>query len=1083
MRIKLLFILGFMCLAAALTAQRKPVNFPEKTTAGDNDAIYSQEDGADKKIKFSTARKYFLPSINTIATAAPDSTGNTLYLGQFIQTPGDSIYYVDGTGRAVLIFDSAVTGGGNVNVYEIATAADTTTIVSPNEGDLAYVSDSLLFVRGSSWLLFQGRSGGGGSGGVSTEELQDTAAAIRSSMLPFIPVYHVDSINAALQLYNWVQIGRSRSDTIEIDLPIKPRSNQHITVMGYIRNAPGDSIMITRDVSDGDEFIVVEDASEFRVGQWVSVVPGQGGEVQAGGIQTRFVGATGEILSISGDTLFTTELQGHGGITGPDDYTVDSLSYVGQAQSVFLLDSLDNVIIDGDGVIDQNWEALIDLEGTKPISTDSRIEEVRAQCGISINNCTNVKIKGVTVKNAGLHNVAVYLSDKTTIKDVVLQNAHDKNLLSLQSFRFIIDNIRIEGSLFEDGISLYSGANESVISNIHIKDCNRHGFWTNTLAENVVTNNIYIENCKYGFTDWGQDNKVSNLTVMGGDLTSYMTYLDGADGLRMSNFTLDGNGADFDITISLVNSDNVKFGNGIIRNSTSAFFAPIRIGASKHVSFKDIDVIDCEMGHEVISTADSLLFDNVDFINVVDVGTQDTVRAEYISCQGLEKPTFLNGISGAGLVDGDKGDITVTGSTWTINDDAVTMSKIDQAGATSGQVIKWNGSAWAPDDDTGGTSPWTEVSGEVYYSGNVGIGITNPTARLDVRGGDIYCINSGLDARALMGEGLGGSQYGGFKWNASDNTFRLGATSSLNDIVINSDGYVGINTNSPTASLEILSTEGVLFPRGTTAQRPTNNLESQFRYNLDYNRFEYYVVGSSWQQIQSTSFTPTGNFSSTIISDAIVEAYTDATAYADANDAVGVSSVGLSMPSIFTVSNSPVTASGTLTASLATQSANTVLAGPVSGGDAAPTFRALVDGDLPQKDYMEAHSTGTNRYNHIGSALALDTLTSSFATGDFSFDGSAFQTSVAKPIRVTYTLTANLPTGESPQSIAFQLRQNGSTIHNGCNCQTYLGGENQPEQISVSCIFNANAAEDITINLTSAGLFDISNVSFIAEEK
>ncbi len=34
---------------------------------------------------------------------------------------------------------------------------------------------------------------------------------------------------------------------------------------------------------------------------------------------------------------------------------------------------------------------------------------------------------------------------------------------------------------------------------------------------------------------------------------------------------------------------------------------------------------------------------------------------------------------------------------------AVTMPKIAQAGATSGQVIKWNGSAWAPADDAGTT--------------------------------------------------------------------------------------------------------------------------------------------------------------------------------------------------------------------------------------------------------------------------------------------------------------------------------------------------------------------------------------------
>ena len=60
-----------------------------------------------------------------------------------------------------------------------------------------------------------------------------------------------------------------------------------------------------------------------------------------------------------------------------------------------------------------------------------------------------------------------------------------------------------------------------------------------------------------------------------------------------------------------------------------------------------------------------------------------------------------------------------------------------------------------------------------------------------------------------------------------------------------------------------------------------------------------------------------------------------------------VTSVGLSLPNIFTVSNSPVTSSGTLTATLATQTANLVLAGPTTGGAAAPSFRSLVAGDIP----------------------------------------------------------------------------------------------------------------------------------------
>lgn len=82
--------------------------------------------------------------------------------------------------------------------------------------------------------------------------------------------------------------------------------------------------------------------------------------------------------------------------------------------------------------------------------------------------------------------------------------------------------------------------------------------------------------------------------------------------------------------------------------------------------------------------------------------------------------------------------------------------------------------------------------------------------------------------------------------------------------------------------------------------------------------------------------------------------WVSATAIADAGAACGVSggagtvtSVGLALPSIFTVSGSPVTSSGTLTGTLGTEAANTVLAGPASGSAAVPTFRPLGTADLP----------------------------------------------------------------------------------------------------------------------------------------
>lgn len=65
-----------------------------------------------------------------------------------------------------------------------------------------------------------------------------------------------------------------------------------------------------------------------------------------------------------------------------------------------------------------------------------------------------------------------------------------------------------------------------------------------------------------------------------------------------------------------------------------------------------------------------------------------------------------------------------------------------------------------------------------------------------------------------------------------------------------------------------------------------------------------------------------------------------------------VTSVGLSLPAMFTVTGSPVTGSGTLAASLANQSANLVFAGPSSGAAATPTFRSLVAADIPSLSYL-----------------------------------------------------------------------------------------------------------------------------------
>lgn len=87
-----------------------------------------------------------------------------------------------------------------------------------------------------------------------------------------------------------------------------------------------------------------------------------------------------------------------------------------------------------------------------------------------------------------------------------------------------------------------------------------------------------------------------------------------------------------------------------------------------------------------------------------------------------------------------------------------------------------------------------------------------------------------------------------------------------------------------------------------------------------------------------------------------------------------LSSVGLadnSTAPIFTVSNTPLTANGTLDITLNTQAKNLVFAGPTTGANAQPTFRALVAADIPTLSYVT--SIGSSNLT-IGGTAAVPTV-------------------------------------------------------------------------------------------------------------
>lgn len=105
-----------------------------------------------------------------------------------------------------------------------------------------------------------------------------------------------------------------------------------------------------------------------------------------------------------------------------------------------------------------------------------------------------------------------------------------------------------------------------------------------------------------------------------------------------------------------------------------------------------------------------------------------------------------------------------------------------------------------------------------------------------------------------------------------------------------------------------------------------------------------------------------------------------------------VSSVGLSLPNLFTVTGSPVTGSGTLTATLASQTAAQVFAAPAASAG-APTFRALVAGDIPSLTAAKISDfdtqVRTSRLDQLAQATQPVTFGSNVTvTGDLTVNGT-----------------------------------------------------------------------------------------------
>lgn len=233
---------------------------------------------------------------------------------------------------------------------------------------------------------------------------------------------------------------------------------------------------------------------------------------------------------------------------------------------------------------------------------------------------------------------------------------------------------------------------------------------------------------------------------------------------------------------------------------------------------------------------------------------------------------------------------------------------------------------------------------------------------------------------------------------------RYDSTSAKNNFIRNSAAYAGSPQTADILNLGTMRNDGTLIVNGNARF----NLGSDLKWDM-------------WMRDSATGNMlrlPAGTFGSTLKAGPGGKPEWAASGT--------VTSVDLSLPNIFSVTGNPVTTTGTLTATLVSQSQNLVFASP-SGSSGVPTFRSLVSNDIPNLDAAKittgsfAIARGGTGLTALGTALqqlrvnagatALEYFTPSSSVvllKDFYTDQGNTSTSIGiSNALYTYTVPAN----------------------------------------------------------------------------
>ncbi len=162
-----------------------------------------------------------------------------------------------------------------------------------------------------------------------------------------------------------------------------------------------------------------------------------------------------------------------------------------------------------------------------------------------------------------------------------------------------------------------------------------------------------------------------------------------------------------------------------------------------------------------------------------------------------------------------------------------------------------------------------------------------------------------------------------------------------------------------------------------------------------------------------------------------------------------VTSVALTVPAEFSVSGSPITTSGTLAITKANENANLVWAGPQSGAAAAPTFRSLIEADVPHLSQIQLLQFAANAAN-----------------------SGSFSTTFPVAVRTGSTILVVYYGGSGSPTIS----DTGSNSYTTVNAQTWVGGSNIPTQYYSVNVVGGSSFSVTSPNPGTMQIYEFSNV-------